>query len=131
VARRAGFILVDTKYEFGRDPETGEIVLIDEVHTPDSSRFWGYNTYEEKMSKGESPDIYDKEFMRLWFTSLGYKGEGEPPKIPEEVILEFRKRYVSVYEGLTHKKLVIAEGDVNGRIATNIQLWLVNNHTIK
>ncbi len=126
IARRAGLILVDTKYEFGRDKK-GNIILIDEIHTPDSSRFWGYSTYEEKMKNGESPDIYDKEFVRLWLSSVGYEGEGGPPKIPEEVLDELRNRYIYAYENLTHNKFKVPEGDVNKRIVKNIGLWLGKN----
>jgi phosphoribosylaminoimidazole-succinocarboxamide synthase len=104
LSSKAGLILVDTKYEFGIDPATGKFVLIDEIHTPDSSRFWGKGTYEDRIVRGYEPAIYDKEFIRLWFTSIGYKGEGVSPVIPNEVIAELRSRYIYAYEALTGEK---------------------------
>jgi phosphoribosylaminoimidazole-succinocarboxamide synthase len=70
LAAEHGLVLVDTKYEFGRDLETGEILLIDEVHTPDSSRYWLASTYEERIAEGQEPDNIDKEFLRLWFREV-------------------------------------------------------------
>lgn len=95
IARAAGFILVDTKYEFGRAPD-GSIMLIDEVHTPDSSRFWSV----ESLDKGE-PDNWDKEFVRLWFVQQGYNGDGEPPTLPDSIVQETSRRYIELYKGLT------------------------------
>lgn len=112
LSAKAGLILVDTKYEFGIHPETGEFVLIDEIHTPDSSRFWGASTYEERFRNGQNPDIYDKEFVRLWFINQAYKGEGDPPAIPDAVIDELRSRYIYAYESLTGNKFVPANEDI-------------------
>lgn len=70
LAAENGLVLVDTKYEFGHDLETGEILLIDEVHTPDSSRYWLASTYEERIAEGKEPDNIDKEFLRLWFREV-------------------------------------------------------------
>lgn len=95
VALAAGFCLVDTKYEFGRLPD-GTIILIDEVHTPDSSRYWKADT----VASG-TPDQWDKEYVRLWYGQQGYRGDGPPPALPEEVIVEASRRYIALYEGLT------------------------------
>ena len=76
LAARAGLIMVDTKYEFGVD-ENGEVILIDEVHTPDSSRFWLAESYERRFDAGEEPENYDKEFLRLDYAAQGYRGDGE------------------------------------------------------
>ncbi|HEY1085515.1 MAG TPA: phosphoribosylaminoimidazolesuccinocarboxamide synthase [Candidatus Saccharimonadales bacterium] len=102
-AEAAGLMLVDTKYEFGQD-ESGNIVLIDEIHTPDSSRFWLKETYEERKAAGQEPDNYDKEYLRLWFKErFDPYAEGAAPEVPEEQINELSRRYVYVYEALTGK----------------------------
>lgn len=99
IAERQGLILVDTKYEFGlRD---GELLLVDELHTPDSSRYWFADTYEESLANGESPHQLDKEYLRQWLVSNGYSGDGPPPVIPEEVFLEISRRYQQAFEILT------------------------------
>ncbi|RMH00200.1 MAG: phosphoribosylaminoimidazolesuccinocarboxamide synthase [Deltaproteobacteria bacterium] len=99
-AAERGFILVDTKYEFGRTPD-GRIVLIDEIHTPDSSRYWYADTYEAAMAGGEDPKSLDKEFVRRYLVARGYRGEGPPPVLPDDVRCEAARRYVEIYEGLT------------------------------
>jgi phosphoribosylaminoimidazole-succinocarboxamide synthase len=88
-----GLILVDTKYEFGKDAE-GRIVVIDEIHTPDSSRFWFAKSYEERRKKGQSPESFDKEYLRRWLVEQGYRGDGPVPTIPDEVRLEAARRYI-------------------------------------
>ncbi len=100
IAEKAGLILVDTKYEFGRLP-SGEVVLIDEVHTPDSSRFWKKGSYEARFEAGEEPENFDKEFIRLWYAKRGYRGDGEPPEWDNELAIEASLRYQQVYEMLT------------------------------
>ncbi|MBN1582553.1 MAG: phosphoribosylaminoimidazolesuccinocarboxamide synthase [Anaerolineae bacterium] len=100
IARQGGLILVDTKYEFGRTPD-GHVALIDEVHTPDSSRFWVADTYKERLAAGQEPDNFDKEFLRLWYAERGYRGDGEPPKPTEELIVQVSQRYIACYEKLT------------------------------
>lgn len=104
IAARHGLILVDTKYEFGRDEETGEILLIDEVHTPDSSRYWLASTYEQRISEGKEPDNIDKEFLRLWFRDHcdPYKDE-IIPEAPRELVTELARRYILLYEMITWK----------------------------
>ena len=120
VAARQGVILVDTKYEFGRDPE-GKIVLIDEIHTPDSSRFWIASTYEEKMATGQEPDNINKEFLRLWLANQGYRGEGEMPAIPKEVIVETALKYMQAFEMITGEAFKAEPGAVLPRIENNLK----------
>lgn len=92
-----GLILVDTKYEFGKKPD-GTMVVIDEIHTPDSSRFWFAETYEEKFAAGESPQSFDKEYVRRWLSAQGFTGDGSIPSIPDEVKVEAARRYIEAYE---------------------------------
>ena len=100
-----GLILVDTKYEFGKDAETGEILLIDEVHTPDSSRWWLASNYQENIANGKEPDNVDKEFLRLWYRENcdPYK-DVHIPEAPRELVLELARRYITLYEIITGKK---------------------------
>ena len=109
VAAEAGLILVDTKYEFGL--VDGELVLIDEVHTPDSSRYWISDTY----GLGE-PQNYDKEFLRLWFVEQGYRGDGPAPQMPDEFIVEVAARYIDAYERLTGETFEPGEQPAADRI---------------
>lgn len=99
ICRRAGLILVDTKYEFGLID--GKVALTDEVHTPDSSRFWIADSYQERFEQNQEPGNFDKEFLRLWLKSQGYSGEGEPPQLDEDIIVRLSQRYQAVYERLT------------------------------
>ena len=101
---KRGIILVDTKYEFGM--YKGQVMLVDEIHTPDSSRFWIKKTYKERFKKGLEPQNFDKEFLRLWFKKRGYTGEGKPPKMPQEFINKVRRRYVSIYQKITGHKFI-------------------------
>jgi phosphoribosylaminoimidazole-succinocarboxamide synthase len=100
LAARRGLILVDTKYEFGFD-ESGAIVLADEVHTPDSSRYWLADTYAAKFETGQAPDTFDKDFVRRWVVSQCDPYKDPIPPIPEEVILQAAAIYVSAYEKIT------------------------------
>lgn len=100
LAEDAGLILVDTKYEFGLSPD-GQVMLVDEVHTPDSSRFWRAGTYAERVAAGHEPDNFDKEFVRLWFAGQGYRGDGTPPAMPEDLVIAASQRYQMLYELLT------------------------------
>ena len=95
-----GLILVDTKYELGKT-STGEIVVIDEIHTPDSSRFWMQSTYDERMKSGLDPEPLDKDFVRRYYTALDYRGDGEPPPLPNDVRVGAAKRYIEAYERIT------------------------------
>jgi phosphoribosylaminoimidazole-succinocarboxamide synthase len=92
-----GLIMVDTKYEFGKTKD-GRIVLIDEIHTPDSSRFWFRKSYEERFARGETPESFDKEYLRRWLAAQGFRGDGPIPTIPEEVRLEASRRYIEACE---------------------------------
>ncbi len=105
LAAGAGLILVDTKYEFGIAPD-GRILLIDEVHTPDSSRFWKAEGYEERFAAGQEPENFDKEFIRLAYVERGYRGEGEIPAMPEALWAAASERYVNIYESLTGQTFV-------------------------
>jgi phosphoribosylaminoimidazole-succinocarboxamide synthase len=92
-----GIILVDTKYEFGRAPD-GRIVVMDEIHTPDSSRYWFASTYDERRANGEEPESFDKEYVRRWLAAQGFKGDGPIPTIPDDVRIEASRRYIEAYE---------------------------------
>lgn len=100
IAAERGLILVDTKYELGVRGD-GEVVLIDEIHTPDSSRYWYADSYAQAMARGEDPRSLDKEFLRRWLVSQGFRGEGRPPALPDEIRVEAARRYVEVFELLT------------------------------
>ena len=102
ICQKRGLILVDTKYEFGE--YQGKIILIDEIHTPDSSRFWRKDNYEERFQKGQEPENFDKEFFRLWYVKKGYRGDGKPPEMPVELQVKTAKRYIKIYEMITGKK---------------------------
>jgi len=99
-AESRGLILVDTKYELGLD-EHGALVVIDEIHTPDSSRYWYRDAYQRAMSEGRDPEALDKEYVRRWLGEQGYRGDGPPPEIPVEVRCEAARRYIEAFEQLT------------------------------
>ena len=100
-AKENGLILVDTKYEMGKDKD-GNIVLIDEIHTPDSSRYWISESYEERFNNGEEPQNIDKEFLRLWFVdNCDPYNDKELPQAPEDLVVELSRRYVYLYETIT------------------------------
>jgi phosphoribosylaminoimidazole-succinocarboxamide synthase len=101
LAAERGLILVDTKYEFGVDDQ-GEILLIDEIHTPDSSRYWLADSYEERVAAGREPDMIDKEFFRLWFRErCDPYADAELPVPPYELIAELASRYIQLFEKIT------------------------------
>ncbi len=116
VAARGGLILVDTKYEFGIDAQTGELLLIDEIHTPDSSRYWNADTYTDRIAMGLEPENFDKELVRLWYGAQGYKGDGEPPAMSDEIIIATSERYQLVYEHLTGQEFIPASYPADDRI---------------
>jgi phosphoribosylaminoimidazole-succinocarboxamide synthase len=97
VCAQRGLILVDTKYEFGVAPD-GRIMLIDEIHTPDSSRYWFEKSYSERRQKGQAPESFDKEYVRRWLVDQKYKGEGPIPTLPDDVRLEAARRYIEACE---------------------------------
>ena len=106
ICERGGFILADTKYEFGL-ARNGKLTLIDEIHTPDSSRLWLKKTYKARFKKGEEVENYDKEIMRIWFREHGYTGRGKPPPMPHDLIAQIATRYMQVYEKITQEKFSI------------------------
>lgn len=116
-ARDAGLILVDTKYEFGLIDD--ELVLIDEVHTPDSSRYWIADSYDEDRA----PDNFDKEFLRTWFAEQGYRGEGRPPTMPDEFVARVAERYIGAYERLTGQEFQPGEQPAADRIARTLTTY--------
>ena len=120
VARKAGIILVDTKYEFGRTID-GSVVLIDEIHTPDSSRFWKADSYEARYASGDDPENFDKEFVRLAYTEKGYRGDGEIPSMPDELWVSASERYIQIYEMLTGEEFVPGAYPVQERLLENLR----------
>ena len=120
IANKAGMILVDTKYEFGI-AEDGSVVLIDEVHTPDSSRFWKADTYEERFAAGEDPENFDKEFVRIAYAEKGYRGDGDAPSMPDELWASASERYITIYELLTGKTFEAGEYPVEQRLVENLK----------
>ena len=122
LCKKRGLILVDTKYEFGL--YKGELTLIDEVHTPDSSRFWVAKTYQKRFEKGLEPENFDKEFLRLWYAKRGYKGDGTPPQMADELIVGLSKRYIGVYEKITGKKFKGYAYPIEERIKKSIEKYV-------
>lgn len=114
VAQQAGLILVDTKYEFGLIGN--KLVLIDEVHTPDSSRYWTADSY----GPGCEPSNYDKEFLREWYAAQGYRGDGNPPAMPLDFIAKVASRYIGAFERLTGTEFAPAEQPAAVRIEKNL-----------
>ena len=125
VAAQRGLILVDTKYEFGTD-EKGNLVLIDEIHTPDSSRYWQIEGYDDAMAKGEQPKSFDKEFLRLWFKENcdPYK-DATLPNAPPELVEELSRRYIQMYEQITGKMFKLGETPVIQRIERNLKQYAI------
>ena len=103
IAARNGLILVDTKYEFGLDGE-GRITLADEVHTPDSSRYWRAGSYAARFAAGEEPENLDKEFLRLWIAARCDPYKDPMPEIPPDTLLEFSGKYISLFEQVTGRR---------------------------
>ncbi len=122
-AAKRGLILVDTKYEMGRD-ENGEILLIDEIHTSDSSRYWIADSYEQRMAEGQEPDNVDREFLRLWFRENcdPYEDEVLPPA-PDDLVIELSRRYIYLYEKITGRPFEFPEAGqpIETRLAGNLE----------
>jgi len=104
MAARQGLILVDTKYEFGLLGD--RLLLVDELHTPDSSRYWHADTYERLFAEGAGQRELDKEYLRQWLLARGWKGDGVPPEIPDEVRVETAKKYIQAWEVITGREFV-------------------------
>lgn len=123
VANKHGLILVDTKYEMGLD-EQGVITLVDEIHTPDSSRYWLKETYEERFRQGQEPENIDKEFFRLWF-SKHCDPYQDPvlPTPPEELVVTLSERYLTLYEKILNEQFAFpsANESVSTRLHRNLK----------
>ena len=125
IAAEHGLILVDTKYELGIDAD-GKIVLVDEIHTPDSSRYWLANSYQERFTAQQEPENIDKEFLRLWFNKNcdPYKDE-TLPTAPQELIVTLASRYIQLYEMITNQAFTYGDqSSITQRIMRNIAGWL-------
>ena len=110
LAAERGLILVDTKYEFGLID--GELTVIDEIHTADSSRYWIADGYEARFTDGEPQAMLDKETIRQWLIGQGYQGDGEPPRIPDDIRLDLAEVYADLHRRLLGRPFVAPEGDV-------------------
>ena len=117
-ASKRGLILVDTKYEFGM--YNNELIVIDEIHTPDSSRFWLAENYEELYQTGEKQIMLDKENIRQWLIGKGFSGEGTPPELEDDIRILLSEKYMELYERLIGKKFEPSVGDVKTRIQNNL-----------
>ncbi|MGE5505398.1 MAG: phosphoribosylaminoimidazolesuccinocarboxamide synthase [Actinomycetota bacterium] len=102
LAAKNGLILVDTKYEFGLDAD-GRITLADEIHTPDSSRYWKASSYADRLAAGQEPESLDKEFLRLWISSRCDPYKDPIPAIPDDTLIEFSAKYIALFEAVTGK----------------------------
>lgn len=120
-AASRGLLLVDTKYEFGLTPE-GELLLIDEIHTPDSSRYWIAAQSEQRWAHGEPQQMLDKENLRQWLlTEHGFSGHGDPPPIPDSVRIDLARIYADTYERLTGEVPQLTVGPVGERLERALQ----------
>jgi phosphoribosylaminoimidazole-succinocarboxamide synthase len=119
-AAERGLILVDTKYELGKTPD-GRVVVIDEIHTPDSSRYWYADDYPARLERGEEPRGLDKEYVRRWYVNdRGYRGDGPPPAMTDEVRVEAARRYIAIYELVCGRPFVPDTADPRARIARHL-----------
>lgn len=119
IAEMHGLILVDTKYEFG--DVDGELVLVDEMHTVDSSRYWEVDSYERRFEAGLEPVGLDKEFLRRWYVEAGYRGEGDPPPLPRDLAERMSLLYIQAYEQLTGETFEPDHASAEERILRNLQ----------
>ena len=117
-ANKMGLILVDTKYEFGI--YEGELIVIDEIHTPDSSRYWVANEYEDRFQNNQPQKMLDKENIRSWLIERGFKGEGTPPKLSDDIRVLLAEKYIELYKTLLGREFVPSVGDVSRRIKSNL-----------
>jgi phosphoribosylaminoimidazole-succinocarboxamide synthase len=127
IAAQNGLILVDTKYELGID-DNGEILLIDEIHTPDSSRYWLKETYKDRIARKQEPENIDKEFLRLWFKDHcdPYKDAVLPPA-PKELVVELSRRYIMLYEMITGLDFKVdISKPLKERLTSNLKNYLAN-----
>jgi phosphoribosylaminoimidazole-succinocarboxamide synthase len=124
LCKERGLILVDTKYEFGRAPD-GRVLVIDEIHTPDSSRFWKAATYEDRFARGEDPEPLDKDFVRRHYVAQGYRGDGEPPPLPDDIRVGAARRYIEAYENIVGEPFVPDTSPPLPRLMKNLNLGRV------
>ncbi len=124
MAAARGLILVDTKYEFGVDTN-GQIILADEIHTPDSSRYWFAETYADRFAKGERPDNFDKDFVRAWVAARCDPYKDQIPEIPAEMIDETARVYIQAFETITGRDFEVETGDepILTRIRKNLAVY--------
>lgn len=126
IAAKRGLILVDTKYEMGVDNE-GNILVADEVHTPDSSRYWVAGSYEKRMAEGMEPESLDKEFFRLWLREQGFDYGKPKPEITDDVRLQLAGKYIQLFEKITGESFKLpASTDVLGRIEKNLAQYKIS-----
>ncbi|WP_019671510.1 phosphoribosylaminoimidazolesuccinocarboxamide synthase [Eudoraea adriatica] len=128
IAKKRGLLLVDTKYEFGKN-KAGEILLIDEIHTPDSSRYFYADGYDERQSRGEGQKQLSKEFVRQWLISNGFQGlEGQTvPEMTDEYINQVSERYIELYQNITGETFIKADlSNIQQRIEDNVLNYLAN-----
>jgi phosphoribosylaminoimidazole-succinocarboxamide synthase len=119
-AAKRGLILVDTKYEIGRRPD-GTLCFIDEIHTPDSSRYWYADDYQARFDRAEEPRGLDKEYVRRALSEQGYRGDGPAPPLTDEVRIEAARRYIALYELITGKSFVPDTDEPLARIRRNLE----------
>lgn len=122
IAAKHGLILVDTKYEFGYD-QNGVLTIADEIHTPDSSRYWIADSYQRRLGLGQEPDSLDKEFLRLWIAERCDPYKEPIPEITDETLVDFSARYIALYEGVTGKDfaLPLSGEPVRERVRRNLK----------
>lgn len=120
-AQAQGLILVDTKYELGLDP-AGQLTVIDEIHTPDSSRYWVASGYQEHFERGEPQEMLDKENLRGWLIDRhGFSGHGAPPALDDEIRVTLAKRYAELHQRLLGRPFELVVGDVGERVRRNLE----------
>jgi phosphoribosylaminoimidazole-succinocarboxamide synthase len=124
LAQARGLILVDTKYEFGLDAD-GALTLIDEVHTPDSSRYWQVDSYEARIARGEEPEYFDKEFLRLWFMDhCDPYNDATLPEAPADMVEELARRYAAIFTQLSGETVSAGDENIEERIRRNLAAHL-------
>ena len=117
-ANKMGLILVDTKYEFGIYDD--ELIVIDEIHTPDSSRYWVKDEYVDRYNKGIGQKMLDKENIRKWLIEKGFQGEGTPPELTDDIRILLSEKYMELYKKLLGEDFKPSVGDVQSRIERNL-----------
>jgi phosphoribosylaminoimidazole-succinocarboxamide synthase len=118
-AHAQDLILVDTKYEFGMDGD--RLVVMDEIHTPDSSRYWELSEYESRYAQGQAQHMLDKENIRQWLLERGFSGDGQPPDLTDDIRVFLSKRYLELQKRLTGTEPQLPTGDPTQRLADNLK----------